>query len=62
MKTLAEELQFYRVWRCKVLSSGYHNGATCNPSDPHGGDWDCEYRWISDLPDTEEIREAMGAT
>lgn len=61
MKTLAEELQFYRVWRCEVFSSGYHNGCKCNPSEPHGG-WNCEYRWISNLPDTEEIREAMEAS
>lgn len=32
-----------RRWTCEVLRSGYHNGATCNPREPHSG-WNCGYR------------------
>jgi len=40
---------FERRWICQVLRSGYHNGATCNPSDPHGNDWGCSYRYEASL-------------
>lgn len=35
--------KFRKVWRCHVLRSGYHNGATCTPDDPHGPGWNCQY-------------------
>jgi hypothetical protein len=34
----------YRRWVCEVFRSGYHNGATCNPRDPHDASWNCGYR------------------
>lgn len=44
---------FQRKWSCEVFTSGRHNGATCDPSDPHGG-WNCGYSWtLPLLNDTE---------
>lgn len=37
---------FTRRWRCGVSGSGYHNGCTCNPGDPHDG-WGCGYYWVA---------------
>lgn len=39
-----EEGYAERRWVCQVFRSGYHNGATCGPSDPHDSSWRCEYR------------------
>jgi hypothetical protein len=36
------------VWRCEVVSSGYHNGARCSPKEPHGG-WNCGWAWTSTI-------------
>lgn len=44
---------FQRTWSCEVFTSGRHNGATCEPGDPHGG-WNCGYYWtLPLLNDTE---------
>jgi hypothetical protein len=51
---------FERRWVCRVVSTGYHNGAGCDPSDPHGPDWRCGYRWSASLTD-KQARE-MGLT
>jgi len=37
-------------WICDVVDSGYHNGARCNPREPHGGDWACGYYWRATVP------------
>lgn len=51
---------FQRYWRCEVFSSGYHNGAKCDPSDPHFA-WDC--RWAYSTPAlTEEQARTLGIT
>lgn len=34
---------FRHRWLCMVQVSGYHNGATCTESEPHGGSWNCRY-------------------
>lgn len=47
---------FERRWRCEVFSSGYHNGDSCTPDEPHGG-WRCEYRWIAPALTEDEARE-----
>ena len=60
-KSALETLQelFVRRWRCEVLSSGFHNGATCNPNEPHQG-WDCEYKWMAPaLDDTQATRKLL---
>jgi len=46
-------------WVCEVQSSGYHNGATCSPDDPHEG-WRCEYRYEFSVPATRIEREGAG--
>lgn len=51
---------FRRVWRCEVVSSGYHNGATCTPDDAHFG-WACEYRWIAPALGEEQAKK-LGLT
>lgn len=51
---------FERRWDCRVVSSGYNNGAGCDPGDPHGADWWCGYRWSASLTD-KQARE-MGIT
>lgn len=51
---------FERRWDCRVVSTGYNNGAGCGPSDPHGDDWRCGYRWQASLTD-KQARE-MGLT
>lgn len=48
---------FERRWRCEVFSSGFHNGATCTPGDPHGGRWSCEYRWIAGALTEQQARD-----
>ncbi len=50
-----------RRWVCSVLRSGYHNGATCLPADPHEG-WGCGFRWEMSLHDTPTIREMLGVS
>lgn len=46
-------LMFQRKWSCEVFTSGRHNGATCDPGDPHE-DWNCGYFWtLPLLNDTE---------
>lgn len=45
-----------RRWVCEVLRSGYHNGATCNPRDPHSG-WNCGYRNECHISLTDEQME-----
>jgi hypothetical protein len=48
---------YERKWVCEVVRSGYHNGAHCRPSDPHGTDWGCSAQWVAqNLPDTPEAR------
>lgn len=42
---------FRREWVCKVVDSGYHNGAHCTPNDPHGGLWNCGYFWRASFAD-----------
>jgi len=38
-------------WVCQVVRSGYHNGAVCDPSDPHTQDWwGCGYRYEFSIP------------
>lgn len=37
---------FERRWRCDVVASGYHNGAKCDPDEPHDDVW-CGYRWMA---------------
>lgn len=59
--TALERLQGYfdRKWRCEVKSSGYHNGCTCSPDEPHAG-WDCDWKWIAPaLPDNEFFRQLL---
>jgi hypothetical protein len=36
--------RFERVWDCEVFRTGYHNGDTCAPGEPHGG-WNCGFVW-----------------
>lgn len=47
---------FQRRWVCQVVRSGYHNGAGCQPDEPHG-DWGCGVRWEASL--TERQWEAL---
>jgi hypothetical protein len=42
---------FTRRWVCRVVSTGYNNGAGCDPSDPHGPAWRCGYFWQASLTD-----------
>jgi len=53
---------FERRWDCKVVSSGYNNGASCehDKDDPHGAPWNCGWRWSASLTD-KQARE-MGLT
>jgi hypothetical protein len=37
-----------RRWICEVVDSGFHNGAHCDPRDPHPG-WDCGWYWRSTI-------------
>lgn len=34
----------YRKWICWVVKSGYHNGASCQSSEPHEG-WGCGWHY-----------------
>ena len=47
-------------WVCGVVRSGYHNGAGCRPSDPHGGDWSCGFRAEVSIRLTPEEAAAVG--
>lgn len=53
---------FERRWDCRVVSTGYHNGASCeyDKEDAHGAPWNCGYRWSASLTD-KQARE-MGLT
>lgn len=43
---------FRREWVCKVVESGYHNGAHCSPNDPHSlFEWGCGYYWRASFSD-----------
>lgn len=39
------------AWVCGVAHSGYSNGATCQPADPHSG-WNCGWKFhlLMDAP------------
>ena len=39
-------------WVCQVARSGYHNGASCRPSDAHDG-WGCDYYYEASIRATE---------
>ncbi len=46
------EHHFDRRWTCRVVSSGYHNGAHCTPSEPHNKEvWSCGYRTTISMSD-----------
>ena len=47
---------FSRRWVCRVVSTGYHSGAGCNPDDPHDGDWRCGYYWAASVMTDKEAR------
>lgn len=44
---------FERRWVCRVVSTGYNNGASCedDKDDPHGPPWNCGWRWQVSLTD-----------
>lgn len=44
---------FERRWDCRVVSTGYNNGASCedDKDDPHGPPWNCGWRWQVSLTD-----------
>jgi hypothetical protein len=54
-------LEASRRWVCQVVRSGYHNGASCRPGEPHGDFWDCGYRYELTVAATDEAREALEA-
>ena len=41
---LVDKNSFLKKWVCNVARSGFHNGAVCQESDPHG-DWGCGWRY-----------------
>ena len=41
---LVDKNSFLKKWVCFVVRSGFHNGAVCQESDPHG-DWGCGWRY-----------------
>lgn len=46
MPTKKISATFDRRWLCQVVASGFHNGASCTPDDPHHG-WGCGFRWTA---------------
>lgn len=47
---------FEKHWVCRVQRSGFHNGARCDPDEPHG-EWGCGWRREATL--TEESFRAF---
>jgi hypothetical protein len=54
-------LEVSHRWVCQVVRSGYHNGASCRPGEPHSDFWGCGYRYELSVAATDEAREALEA-
>ena len=48
---------FERRFICRVVSTGYHNGAACNSNEPHGADWRCGYYWTAGALTEQQARD-----